>query len=73
MPPTNNRVMEDPKSGLNAVEAMVAEGLVLAWNAFCELPDVEADDLTDFRHAINTAQRILQSRIVAREHPSAWQ
>jgi hypothetical protein len=58
-------------SGLNMPEETIADHLASAWNVFVLL-NPERDDLDDFRRAIHEAQRILQSRALARVFPDFW-
>lgn len=60
-------------SGLTPAEQRVMDTLVEAWNLFIALPNVDHDDQTDFRRAIHDGQRILATRIVARDYPECWQ
>ena len=61
-----------PVSGLTADEQAVMDALVAAWNTFVTLPSTEADQ-DDFGQAIHTCQRILATRIVARDYSDYWQ
>lgn len=60
-------------SGLTIREQAVADALVAAWNSFqLIVATYSVDDCDDFRRAIHEAQRILMSRIVARNYPKYW-
>lgn len=59
-------------AGLNQEEHEVMVGLLQAWIAFLELPDLRPDDTSDFRQAIHTCQRLLAIRIVRRAYPEFW-
>lgn len=60
-------------SGLTTEEQAVMDHLLAAWAAFLALPNSdEPTDRQDFRAAIHDAQRVLSSRIVARQYPRFW-
>lgn len=46
--------------------------LIEAWNAFTGLDSSNADNVTDFRQAIHTAQRIIAVRVAHRVSPDIW-
>lgn len=58
--------------GLTPEEEAIMAALVRAWDGYCALPNVTIDG-PDFRQAIHTCQRILATRIVARDYPDYWQ
>lgn len=60
------------RSGLTTKEEAVLISLVAAWESYLQLENNGGDDMTDFRRAIHDCQRILMSRIVARDYPETW-
>lgn len=48
---------------LTKEELDVLAGLAVAWNTFIELPQLQSDDVTEYRAAIHTAQNIVISRV----------
>lgn len=61
-----------PTSGMTLEEERVMLDLLAAWNGFVALGSTSLDDREDFRRAIHEAQRILMSRVVARDYPEYW-
>ena len=60
-----------PISGLTAEEQAVMDALIAAWQGFATLAQTERDR-PDFCRAIHECQRILATRVVAREYPDYW-
>ncbi len=60
-----------PISGLTAEEQAVMDALIAAWQGFVVLAQTERDR-PDFCRAIHECQRILATRVVAREYPDYW-
>lgn len=52
---------------LHPLEIEVLDRLVQSWNAYVKLPQLHQDEVTDFRAAIHTAQRIIMARPVLEE------
>ena len=65
---------EEEASGLTLAELEVMGALVQAWEHFLALPlgGGSADDSTQFRYAIHSAQQVLGQRVLHREHPDYW-
>ena len=70
----STRVTKEESGGLTIDELETMNHLIQAWNWFLELPDSvgSADDLTQFRQAIHSAQQILGQRVLRREYPDYW-
>jgi len=70
--------MDKDKFLPNEDEQKVLDALVEAWNAYLKIPKwlssgiyVE-DDTNDFRKAIHECQRIIATKILARNYPLFW-
>lgn len=60
------------ETGLSEEEKYVVGHLTAAWNALLRIHDLGKDDREDFRRSLHECQRIIMSRIVARDYPGYW-
>jgi len=65
---------EKEVGGLTPDELEIMNHLVQAWDWFLGLANSvgSADDSTQFRHAIHSAQQVLGQRVLRRDYPDYW-